>query len=90
MRIEDFKKTVEERKTYVEDKIKSLKQKFNYKHQLMFDDERGGYKKLMEANRGKDFYEDTKEGQELFKLKMAVEKREEELVAVEAYLKVLN
>jgi hypothetical protein len=90
MRVEDFKKIVEERKTYVEDKLNNLNQKHEYKHNLMFGNGAVGYEKVMAENRGKGFYEDTKEGQQLNKLVIAIQQRKNELRAIEAYLKVIN
>jgi hypothetical protein len=90
VRVEDFKKTVEERKTYVETKIAHLKEKLNYKFWLMFDNECAEYTALMAKNKGKDFYKDTKQGQELDKLANALHNRENELDAINAYLEVIN
>ena len=90
MRVEDFKKTVEERKTYVEDKLNNLNQKYEYKHNLMFGNGGVGYDKVMVENKGKNFHEDTKEGQQLGKLVIAIQRRKNELRALKAYLKVIK
>jgi hypothetical protein len=89
MRVEDFKKTVEERKTYVEQVLVGLTQKHEYKHNLVFGNGGLVYKKLMDENKGM-LFEDTKEGKQLDKLFIARKNRENELKAIEAYLRVIK
>ena len=56
----------------------------------MFGNGGVGYDKVMVENKGKNFHEDTKEGQQLGKLVIAIQRRKNELRALKAYLKVIK